>query len=112
MATKNISELVKRVKENTDLSEYYQKYFKELLGGDYNLYGYTYIGEYKGESAFADLVLMARGVADIDKSIALAWEQTDIKPEQETWLKLANYCIIYVTDKNGNIIKETPRRYF
>lgn len=111
---KNISEIIFNSKEYTDDS--YDSYFygimKEFLGGDNKIYGYSWLDEYNGKPAHGEIILMAEHVKNIDAAIAAVWKGTGLEPESEDWNTLPNYSIIYVTDKEGNIIKETPRRYY
>jgi len=114
MATKNISEVLNNTKEYTDDS--YDSYFygilDKYLGGEYKIYGYSWLDEHGDKPAHGEIILMAKHVKNIDAAIASVWDRTGLNTESESWTKLPNYSIIYVTDKDGNIIKETPRRYF
>ena len=105
---KNISELIKTAKKYNDYIKYYADDYKSILGGEYNMYGYTYFGD----KSRVEIGLLAEGISDVDAAIELGWKNTGLEKENEQWTMLDNYAIIYITDKAGNIVKETPRRYY
>ena len=106
---KNISELIKTAKKYEDYMKYYAEDYKNILGGEYNMYGYSHMG---GNKSINEIGLLAEGISDVDTAIELGWKNTGLKRENEQWTQLDNFAIIYITDKDGNVIKETPRRYY
>ena len=106
MATKNISELIKSATEYTDFTSDYSKIFADNKGGDKCIYGVCKYG------LRTDIGKIAENVGDTEKGIGDVWSDAGISKEQEQWDKLESYCMLIVTDSAGNILQETPRRYY
>ena len=111
METKNISELIEKADNFADYTDAFDD-LKKIEKGEYNVYGYCFIGKYADCPAHDEVSLLGKCVNDIEKAISLAWWNAGLGRESEQWTHLPNYGYIIVTDSKGMIIKETPRRYY
>lgn len=106
MATKNISELIKSATEYVDYTSDYAHLFANNKDGDKCIYGVCKYGKR------TDMGKIAENVDDIENGIGEVWSDAGISKEQENWDKLGNSCMLIVTDSEGNILQETPQRYY
>lgn len=106
MATNNISELIKSATDYVDYTSGYAHLFADNKGGDKCIYSVCKIGKhtYMGK--------ITENIRDTEKGIGDVWSDAGILKEQENWEKLENSCMLIVTDSAGNILQETPRRYY
>ena len=70
METKNISELIEKADNFADYTDAFDD-LKTLEKGDYNVYGYCFIGKYADCPAHDEVSLLGKGVKDIEKAILL-----------------------------------------
>lgn len=103
---KNISEYIKSSKVSFDFTTEYKKLFTNNCNGNKTIYGLVNMGTY------TEVGKLAVNVENEHEGINAIWSDAEITKEQEEWKTLNFYAMMIVTDKDGAILHETPKRYF